>query len=109
YGLALGILCLLAGGALHAQEPRPNDASTYVEATGGNSVLQLRYLAPSPWAVTGGGSRSDLDYGFLLSEDRDIILSSALMFHTDLHLVPGLSIDIGPQGYLALLSEIGRA
>lgn len=108
YGLALGFLFLLAGGALHAQEPRPNDASTYAEATGGNSVVQLRYLSPSPWAVTGGGSRSDLDYGFLLSENRDIILSSALMFHTNLHLLPGLSIDVGPQGYLALLSAINK-
>jgi len=104
YGLAFGFLFLFAGAAVYAQEPRPNDASTYVEATGGNSVLQLRYLAPSPWAVTGGPSRSDLDYGFLLSEDRDIILSSALMFHTNLHVLPGLSIDVGPQGYLALLS-----
>ncbi|HEX5462394.1 MAG TPA: YfaZ family outer membrane protein [Steroidobacteraceae bacterium] len=104
YGLALGCLLLFAGAGVYAQEPRPDDASTYVEATGGNSVLQLRYLSPSPWAATGGASRSDLDYGFLLSEDRDIILSSALMFHTNLHLLPGLTIDIGPQGYLALLS-----
>ena len=108
HGLALGCVILLAGGALLAQEPRPNDAGTYIEATGGNSVAQLRYLGPSPWAITGGGSRSDLDYGFLLSENRDIILSSALMFHTDLHLVPGLSIDIGPQGYLALLSAVNK-
>jgi hypothetical protein len=107
YGLACGFLFLLAGVAAHAQEPRPNDASTYVEATGGNSVLQLRYLASSPWAAT-GGSRSDLDYGFLLSENRDIILSSALMFHTNLHLLPGLSIDVGPQGYLALLSAVNK-
>ena len=107
YGLALGFLFLVAGAAVNAQEPRPNDANTYVEATGGNSVLQLRYLASSPWAVT-GGSRSDLDYGFLLSENRDIILSSALMFHTNLHLLPGLSIDVGPQGYLALLSAVNK-
>ncbi|HEY2037834.1 MAG TPA: YfaZ family outer membrane protein [Steroidobacteraceae bacterium] len=108
HGLTSGFLCLLACSAVHAQEPRPNDASTYVEATGGNSVLQLRYLAPSPWPATGGGARSDLDYGFLLSENRDIILSSALMFHTNLHLLPGLSIDIGPQGYLALLSAVNK-
>lgn len=108
YNLALGILFLVAGGALQAQEPRPNDTSTYIEATGGNSVAQLRYLGPSPWAVTGGASRSDLDYGFLLSENRDIILSSALMFHTNLHLLPGLSLDIGPQGYLALLSAVNK-
>jgi hypothetical protein len=108
HALAFGFLLLLAGGALHAQEPRPNDANAYIEATGGNSVAQLRYLGPSPWAVTGGPSRSDLDYGFLLSESRDIILSSALMLHTNLHLAPGLSIDIGPKGYLALLSAANK-
>lgn len=107
YGLAFGLLILLGGGALHAQEPRSTDTTTAVEAMGGNSVLQLRYLAPSPWAATGPG-RSDLDYGFLLSENRDIIASAALMFHTNLNLVPGLTIDVGPQGYLALLSAVHK-
>jgi hypothetical protein len=107
YGLAFGLLLLLAGGALRAQEPRTADTNTAVEAMGGNSVLQLRYLAPSPWEVTGRG-RSDLDYGFLLSENRDIIASAALMFHTNLEVVPGLTINVGPQGYLALLSAIHK-
>jgi len=107
YGFAFGFLLLLAAGALHAQEPRPTGTTTAVEATGGNSVLQLRYLAPSPWEATGRG-RSDLDYGFLLSEDRDIIASTALMFHTDLHMIPGLTIDVGPQGYLALLNALKK-
>ncbi len=102
YGLALGILLLVSGGALYAQVPRPSGVNAAVEASGGNKVLQLRYLAPSPWAVTSGSS--DLDYGFLLSENRDIIASTALMFHTNLNIVPGLQIDVGPQGYLALLS-----
>lgn len=107
YGLAFGLLLLVAGGALHAQEPRTSDTTAAIEAMGGNSVVQLRYLASSPWAATGGG-RSDLDYGFLLSENRDIILSTALMFHTNLDVVPGLTIDIGPQGYLALLSAVRK-
>lgn len=106
YGLAFGILLFVAAGALHAQEPRPTGINTALEATGGNSVLQLRYLSPSPWTVTGRGS--DLDYGFLLSENRDIIGSAALMFHTDLHLLPGLTLDVGPQGYLALLSGLNK-
>jgi hypothetical protein len=107
YGLALGAVLLIAGSAVHAQEPRSNDTTTAVEAMGGNSVVQLRYLAPSPWAVTGAG-RSDLDYGFLLSENRDIIGSTALMFHTNLNLLPGLKIDVGPKGYLALLSGLNK-
>lgn len=106
YGLALGFL-LLAGGALHAQEPRPTNTTTAIEAMGGNSVVQLRYLAPSPWQATGRTS-SDLDYGFLLSENRDIIGSAALMFHTNLNVVPGLTIDVGPKGYLALLSALNK-
>ncbi len=107
YGLAFAFLLLFAGGALHAQQPRPADTTTAIEATGGNSVLQLRYLSPPPWEATGRG-RSDLDYGFLLSENRDIIGSAALMFHTNLNLVPGLTIDVGPQGYFALLSAVHK-
>lgn len=107
YGLTLGILLLVAAGALHAQEPRPPDTTTAVEAMGGNDALQLRYLSPSPWVVAGLG-RSDLDYGFLLSTKPDIVASTALMFHTDLNVVPGLTIDVGPKGYLALLSALKK-
>jgi len=107
YGLALCLLLLITGGALHAQEPLPTNATSAVEANGGNSVVQLRYLAPSPWEA-GVGASSDLDYGFLLSEDRDIIGSAALMFHTNLHLLPGLTIDVGPQGYLAMLNALNK-
>ncbi|MBW4052502.1 MAG: hypothetical protein HIU85_13780 [Proteobacteria bacterium] len=106
YGIALGFLLLSAGGVLHAQEPRPPGINTAVEATAGNSALQLRYLAPSPWAVTTG--QSDLDYGFLLTQNRNIIGSAALMFHTNLHIVPHLTINVGPQGYLALLSGVNK-
>lgn len=93
------VLLLAPAAALHAQEPRPPGADV-VEATAGNSVLQLRYLTPSPLT----GAPSDLDYGFLLSEGRDIIASAALMFHTNLHPIPRLTLEVGPQGYLALLS-----
>ena len=101
---SMAILCVLLiapAAALHAQEPRPPGAKV-IEATAGNSVLQLHYLTPSPLNLS--GTRSDLDYGFLLSEGRDIIGSGALMFHTNLHPIPRLTLEIGPQGYLALLS-----
>lgn len=106
YRIALGFLLLIAGGAVHAQEPRPPGINTAVEATAGNNALQLRYLSPSPWGVTTG--RSDLDYGFLLTQNRNIIGSAALMFHTTLHIVPHLTINVGPQGYLALLSGVNK-
>jgi hypothetical protein len=105
YGIALGFVLLIAGGVVHAQEPRPPGSHTEVEATAGNSALQLRYLSPSPWAIATG---SDLDYGFLLTQNRNIIGSAALMFHTRLHIVPHLTIDVGPQGYLALLSDVNK-
>ncbi|HEY7890072.1 MAG TPA: YfaZ family outer membrane protein [Steroidobacteraceae bacterium] len=98
----MAILCILLlapVAALHAQEPR-QPGTNVAEASAGNSVLQLRYLTPSPLTET----RSDLDYGLLLSEGRDIIASAALMFHTDLQPIPRLTLEIGPQGYLALLS-----
>ena len=106
YAIALGFLLLVAGSVVHAQEPRPPGVNTAVEATAGNSALQLRYLAPSPWAATTG--RSDLDYGFLLTQNRNIIGSAALMFHTNLHILPNLTIDVGPKGYLALLSDVNK-
>lgn len=106
HGLIFGILVLAAAGIAHAQEPLPGNVGAAVEANGGNSVMQLRYLAPSPWEAS--GARSDLDYGFLLSEDRDLIASTALMFHTDLHLLPRLTLDVGPQGYLALLNALNK-
>lgn len=106
YALAFSLLLLIAGGVARAQEPRPSDVTSAVEANGGNSVLQLRYLAPSPWDMH--GSQSDLDYGFLVSEDRDIIASTALMFHTNFHIIPGLTIHVGPQGYLALLNALRK-
>jgi hypothetical protein len=99
-GAILGFLLLIPAAVLHAQEPRPPGAASYVEAAAGNSVLQLRYLTPS----TLMGTRSDLDYGFFFTENRDIIGSAALMFHTNLHPIPRLTLEVGPQGYLALLA-----
>lgn len=92
-------LLLLPAAALHAQEPRPLGSSV-LEATAGNDVLQLRYLTPSPLTSV----RSDLDYGLLLSEERDIIASAALMFRTNLHIIPHLTLEVGPQAYLADLA-----
>ena len=99
-------LALAAAQQLHAQEPRPEGSGSYLGATIGNSVLQMRYLAPAP--VNPGGTTTDLDYGLLLSEDRDIIASAALMFHTDLNLVPRLTVGVGPQAYVALLNAVQK-
>jgi hypothetical protein len=103
--IAIAGLLLLVSLAAHAQEPRPPGTNTSVQLMGGNHALQLRYLAPSGYSQV---SNADLDYGFLLSENRDLVASSALMFHTDLHILPRLTIDVGPQGYLALLSDVRK-
>jgi hypothetical protein len=98
YVLSICSLLLAAGGA-GAQVPRSADSNRVVDATIGNSVLQVRYLTESPI----GPAKSELDYGLLLTEDNDIIASTALMFDTDLVQVPHLRLEIGPQAYLARL------
>ena len=90
---------LLAAGGVGAQVPRSADSNRVVDATIGNSVLQVRYLTESPV----GPARSELDYGLLLTEDNDIIASTALLFDTNLDQVPHLRVEIGPQVYLARL------
>lgn len=93
-------LILVAAQQVHAQEPRPVNTTKAVQATIGNKVLQMRYLAPTPIR----GIRGDLDYGVLLTEDREFIASAAMMFDTDLRIIPRLHFEVGPQAYVALLS-----
>ena len=104
--LYMTIICglLLAAGAARAQEPRLADTKSSIDAVIGNSILQVRYLTQSPL----GPARTDLDYGLLFSESNDIIASVALMFGTDLDLVPRLQFRIGPQAYLARLVAVRK-
>jgi hypothetical protein len=108
--LATLIVCafalVAAAQQLRAQEPRPPGAGSYLDAMVGNSVLQLDYLTASP--VNPTDSSSDLDYGLLLSEDRDIIGSAALLFHTNLNLAPRLTFEVGPKAYVALLNAVQK-
>jgi hypothetical protein len=97
------ILCILVCAAalpVHAQAPRPSD-HPFLEATVGNDVLQLTWLRPFPSTKATG----DLDYGLLISHNRDIIGSAALLYKTELHVLPNFTLQIGPQGYVALLGE----
>jgi hypothetical protein len=100
-------LCILALGAslpLAAQEPRTPTPGGVIEGTAGDHVLQLRYLGASPFQP----APSDLDYGLLLSNQHNVIGSAAWLFHTNLDLIPHLSFDIGPQGYLSYLAPQSR-
>jgi hypothetical protein len=92
-------VALLAEEPLRAQAPPRPDTTRAIDATIGNQVLQLRYLTDTPLT----GIRSNLDYGVLLSESREFIGSTAWMFDTDLNVLPRLTFQVGPQGYLGVL------
>src|SRR5689334_12608354 len=97
------ILCgltLAITGSLRAQEALPPDVVRAIDGTVGNDVLQLHYLTQSPFS----GIKSNMGYGMLLSENREFIVSAALMFDTELHVLPRLTLQVGPQGYLARLA-----
>jgi hypothetical protein len=98
--LAIWESTLLAAGQLRAQAPSPPNTTRAIDATVGNQVLQLRYLTDTPLK----GVRINLDYGVLLSDSRKFIGSTAWMFDTDLNVLPRLTFQVGPQGYLARLS-----
>lgn len=98
----LFVCCLLLIPAvrLHAQEALPANVTNAVDGMAGNNVIQFRYFTPSPIS----GMRGDLVYGALLTENREFVGTAALMFNTDLDIVPRLRLGIGPQGYLARLA-----
>jgi hypothetical protein len=100
-------LVVMAAGVLMgmrpvaAQTPLASSNERAVDATAGNQVLQLRYLGgPAPL----GGVPSNLDYGFLLTENREFVASAAWMFDTDIVAVSRLHLQMGPQADLAWLA-----
>ncbi len=95
-----GSLLCIAAGPLLAQEPREDDRSA-IEAEAGNDALQMRSLTAAPVLPL----KSDLDYGLLLSDSRDLVGTAAWMFDTNLNLVPRLHFNIGPEVYIAKLAE----
>jgi hypothetical protein len=97
------VLCVAGGGPVLAQMPVGRSTQSAVEAVVGNRVLQARYFGASPLEGIG----SNMDYGVLLTEDREFIGSAALMFDTDIAPLPGLRLQVGPQLNLAWL-QAGR-
>jgi YfaZ precursor len=96
---AMGCVLLAAAGSAAAQTPLASSTRSAVDAVVGNQVLQVRYLGQSPFAGIG----SNLDYGVLLTEDREFIGSAALMFDADIVPLPRLRLQVGPQLHLAWL------
>jgi hypothetical protein len=93
---------VLASGHAFAQEVDGSKGAR-AEAALSNDTMQLRYLG-SGRATGVEGSR--LAGTFFLSEERDIVLSGALLFPADIDVgIGALSILIGPQAYFALLED----
>lgn len=98
----IAVAMLLATGPVLAQETA-DARQARAEAALSNDTLQLRYMGRA--AATGvEGSR--MTGTFFLSEQRDIVLSGALLFPADIDVgIGALSILIGPQAYAALLED----
>lgn len=93
-------VAILNGGLLSAQ-PRREAENSSIELALSDQTVQLRYRTPTR---VGGQQNSEIAYGVFLSEDRDTVVSAALLMGADLNLGP-LSIQFGPQAHAVLLSE----
>jgi hypothetical protein len=98
--LTLLAVFLVLASTSQAQQTEPARANAEIALS--NDTLQLRYIGSGD--VVGVDRRSQLSGTFFLSEERDIVLSAALLFPADLEL-GRLSILFGPQLYAALLEE----
>jgi hypothetical protein len=91
--------------AAHAQQRDDSDEQQRGELSLSNDTLQLRYLGREG-AVGAGGQIMGT---FFLSEQRDIVLSGAVLFPADLpdtiDFGQRLTLRFGPQVYAALLQE----
>ena len=75
---------------------------TSAEIALSDETLQLKYIGRG--STVGVDENSRFTGTFFLSEDRDIVLSSALLFPANLDL-GRLTLHFGPQLYAALLEE----
>jgi hypothetical protein len=98
---AVFFLFLFAAAGAIAQQS--DSAQARAEVALSNDTLQMRYLGSG--SATGvAGSR--IAGTFFLSEQRDIVLSGALLLPADIDVgIGALSILIGPQAYAALLED----
>jgi hypothetical protein len=98
---AVLMLCIFATGSAIAQQSDSTQARAEVALS--NDTLQMRYVG-SGNATGVEGSR--IAGTFFLSEQRDIVLSGALLLPADIDVgIGALSILIGPQAYAALLED----
>jgi hypothetical protein len=102
----VAVLSTLLSCALsaHAQERETSGAQS-AEVALSDETIWLRYVGRD--GTVGGGGQ--IDGGFFLSEERDIVLSGAVLFPanlpSELNIDRRLSLRFGPQVYAALLQE----
>ena len=96
------VLSIFVTGSAIAQDTS-DSRSARAEVALSNDTLQMRYLGSgNATGVTG----SRIAGTFFLSEQRDIVLSGAMLFPADIDVgIGALSILIGPQAYAALLED----
>jgi YfaZ precursor len=92
-------LMLMASTASFAQSDREHASALEVALS--NDTLQLRYIAGGEMV---GVEEGEFSGTFFLSEERDIVLSAALLFPISLG-IDRLELKVGPQIYAALLDE----
>jgi len=98
---AVALLILSAGNAFAQEASDSRQARAEVALS--NDTMQLRYVGSGSSV---GVDRSRIAGTFFLSEQRDIVLSGAMLFPADINLgIGALSILIGPQAYAALLQD----
>ena len=97
---AFFVLMLMASTASFAQsESEPGSA---LEVALSQDTLQLRYIAGGEMV---GVEEGEFSGTFFLSEERDIVLSAALLFPLGVLKIDRLEVKVGPQLYAALLKE----
>jgi YfaZ precursor len=99
WSVALAACMLMAEGVASAQSPLAMPGARAVDAVAGNKDIQLRYLGTPPFSSI----PSNLDYGFLLTEDREFDFSAAWLFDTDIVPLSRFRLQVGPRADLAWL------
>lgn len=99
-GLLLLVLFALDTRLVRAQAPPRPTNSNAIDLTAGQRALQFNYLTQSPFS----GVANDLDYGFLLSKNRDLIGTGALMWDASFLELHRVRVQVGPRADIALLN-----
>lgn len=101
------VVCGVMLAAQHANAQRPQrtaltPSERAIEVALSDEALQFRYRSDGSIVNVKQGR---LYAGLFVSEDRDVVGSAALLVPIDVPLGKRLSLQLGPQAYMALLSD----